>query len=408
MPTYYARKSGNINATDVWATTPSGTAAAVTFASGDVLVANSFTVTVNVNTDLGSTGEVRNDTTGGATAGGTFTLQGVTLTANVFAGGSGNTNCVTASSASAMTIVGKVTGGSANNAYGVNYSGLGSLSITGSIAGGTSTAPGVLAAGGTLTVTGNVTGGSGVSFGYGLRMNLGTVSITGTVTGGTGSAGVMTQSSGTLTITGSVNGATAVGVDCQTSNGTITVIGTATGGAAAGVLVTGNNAVTVNVTRAKGGPNATSAAGVTGGAFAVVNIEEIEFGDLGAPPLTSSVPYRLSDKTSNVCIFYRFGTTKKTLVDTASTSLLPAASDVRFGVSYNSGVTTGTCRVPTAANVLQGVLVDNTTGTAIMTPAGFWDYLTSNANTSGSMGERLKNCATVTSTGQQIADAVGA
>jgi hypothetical protein len=84
MATYFARKAGNINAADVWATTPGGTAGAVTFVAGDVLVANSFAIAINVNTNLGASGQVRNDTLGGATVGGTFTLNaGVTLTANV-------------------------------------------------------------------------------------------------------------------------------------------------------------------------------------------------------------------------------------------------------------------------------------------------------------------------------------
>ena len=86
MPTYYARKAGNINAADVWATTPTGTASNLfpSFTTSDVLMANSFAITVNVSTTVA---EVRNDTTGGATAGGTFSLaDSVTLTANLVQG----------------------------------------------------------------------------------------------------------------------------------------------------------------------------------------------------------------------------------------------------------------------------------------------------------------------------------
>ena len=159
------------------------------------------------------------------------------------------------------------------------------------------------------------------------------------------------------------------------------------------------------VTRAKGGPLATSAAGVSAGTSgAVLFVEEIEWGDLGASP--TSGPIRLADKTSNVAIVYRPSLAKKTLIDTASTTLLPASSNVRSGIVYNAGQTTGTMIVPPAASVSLGVSVDNTTGTAFINPADFWDYATSLATISGSMGERLKNCSTIASVGQQLSDAV--
>ena len=46
----------------------------------------------------------------------------------------------------------------------------------------------------------------------------------------------------------------------------------------------------------------------------------------------------------------------------------PATGDVRFGVSYGSGQV-GACQVPAAGSVALGVPVDNTTGTAVLTPA---------------------------------------
>lgn len=375
MPTYYARKAGNINATDVWATTPSGTAGAQTFAAGDILVANSFAITVNVSTDLGN-GTVTNDNRDGATTGGSFALQnGVTLTANVVAGLGAGTSCVTLGGSNSATLVGSITASA--NAHAVLHNSAGTLTVTGNITSVTSNGNGINFTGSTLVVTGNVTGPWGIFF----------------------------NSTGTCTITGTVTGATSGAVESvgNRNTGALTVVGSAIGGSGPGVF--NNSTGTVTVTRAVGGPNAGSTFGVFNGTTGgIVNVEEIEYGDLGASPTSGLI--RLVNKTSNVAVFYRFGTTKKTLVDTASTSLLPAASDVRHGVTYNSGATTGTCRVPTAANVLQGVLVDATTGTAIMTPAGFWDYATANANTSGSMGERLKNAATVASVGQALSDAL--
>jgi len=47
----------------------------------------------------------------------------------------------------------------------------------------------------------------------------------------------------------------------------------------------------------------------------------------------------------------------------------PIAANVRSGVSYGGGNLTGTCAVPAAGSVALGVPVDNTTGTAVLTPA---------------------------------------
>jgi hypothetical protein len=406
MATYFARKSGNINATDVWATTPSGTAAAVTFASGDVLLSNSFTVTVNVSTDLGATGEVRNDTTGGATAGGSFSLStGVTLTANVFAG---TAACVTLAGTASATIIGNLTGGTATNAHAVSVSSTGSLSITGSLTGGTAqTTHGVnLTASCTLTITGNLTGGSGLSAAA-LQVVTATnpITITGNLTGGVGgnsTNAIWHQSTATVTVTGNcTGGAGSVGAQ-NGSTGTLIINGTVTGAATAGATNVG--AGTLTVTRAKGGPLTTSAAGVSGSTTGVTNVQEIEYGDLGVSP--TSGPIRLTDASSNVAVMYRFGTTKKTLVDANASGLMPAASNVRSGTVYNGGNSTGTCAVPAAGSVALGVPVDATTGTAALTPAAVWDYATASATTSGSMGERLKNSATVASVGQSLSDAL--
>lgn len=78
----------------------------------------------------------------------------------------------------------------------------------------------------------------------------------------------------------------------------------------------------------------------------------------------------------------------------------PSASDVRFGVSFGLGSFTGTAYIPTPSTVLLGTQVDATTGTLLMTPAQFVSEL----NTSTTpVAVRLQNCATVSSTGDQVA-----
>ena len=408
MPTYYARKSGNVNATDVWATTPTGTAAAVTFAAGDVLVANSFTVTVNVSTDLGSTGQVRNDTTGGATAGGSFSLSnGVTLTANVFAS---SVSCVTTSGAVSAAIVGNITGGTSNYISGVTHNSSGTLTVTGTAIVGTGIGTNAILSQspGTLVFTGNAVGGSvGSGLGHTPLLVYGYATITGNLTGGSVASACGLQNWGTspCAVTGTVTGGTASGAvgALNGTTGSIAIVGTCVGGSA-GAGATNNSSGTLTATRAKGGALASAAVGVAASTNGSTLVEEIEYGDLGASPVSG--PIRLSDKSSNVAVMYRFGTTKKTLTDPNATGLMPSAANVRFGTVYNGGNSTGTMRVPAAGSVALGVPVDNTTGTAALTPAAVWDYLTSAATTSGSMGERLKDAATVASTGQQLANAL--
>ena len=87
--------------------------------------------------------------------------------------------------------------------------------------------------------------------------------------------------------------------------------------------------------------------------------------------------------------------------DTAVDAPIPA--NVRFGTTYALGSQTGTMRVPIAGAVAYGVEVDNTIGTALLSAAQVWNYLRNDINVSGSIGDRLKNCATVESTGSQIA-----
>lgn len=404
MATYFARKTGNINASDVWATTPSGTAAAVTFASGDVLVANSFTITVNVSTDLGGAGQVRCDTTGGATAGGSFTLSdGVTLTANIF-GGTAAFQCVTANPATNIFIVGNVFAGSggSSSAHGVgNTSGVGTLTITGNLTGGAGISNGTTAVSNVsanLVVVGNVTGSSNTSFGLGEGIRLtgaGSCTVTGNVTGGSHAAnyGVRVTGSGNITVVGRAIGGVAAPAINNESTGQVTVtraVGNGFGGGSVGLSA------------AVGVSNVANQSSIT-------IVEQIEFGTLGQSPVNGRI--RLRKANSNVAVFNFCDTAgAKTLIDATTNAAMPAATDVRSGVSYASGALTGSCAVPAAGSVALGVPVDNTTGTAVLSLASviqdLWAAPTSGMTTAGSIGERLKNCSTAEITGQQLAAAL--
>lgn len=489
MATYYARASGNINGA-IWATTPAGAAGSVTFDPADILVANSFSITVNVDVTVA---QVRNDTFGGATTGGNYTLTtGVTLTANVFGANTpcvnftvdttatitGNiagqittnitTGTVLHSSLGTLTINGNVTGsagpGSTNSAVSINNRG--TLIINGNVTGGTSSdSPAirvlnafgsttvingaitggannalnygvVVASGNTLTVnTGPITGGasaaavqytsivpamincavigppSGTAPGFNFTAAIGLVTFNGPVTGRIGPA-ITNASTGAIIVNNTVTGGSAGGVGISnTSAGTVTVNGTVIGGVG-GAGLSNSSVGRVIVTRAKGNgfgigsTGLTAQVGVSNTSTGFCIVSEIEYGDLGMSP--TSGPIIMTDLTSNIALLYRSGMGKQTLIDANTTaSLLPAAADVRKGVSYNAGNNVGTMDVPAAASVALGVAVDNTTGTAAMTAAAIWDELTSNTRVVGSYGERLKTVSTVASTGQQLVDALG-
>jgi hypothetical protein len=80
---------------------------------------------------------------------------------------------------------------------------------------------------------------------------------------------------------------------------------------------------------------------------------------------------------------------------------MPSGSDVRYNTIY--GITnelTGSLIVPLPQYVSQGVLVDNTSGSAQLTAA---DFLSAISSSSDPLAIRLRNVATVDTVGGQIA-----
>lgn len=389
MPTYFARKAGNINATDVWATTPSGTASDLfpSFTSGDVLMANSFAITVNVSCNLGSTGQVRNDTTGGATAGGSFTLaNGVTLTANVFGPTIGGV-CVTFAGANpnSSTISGNITGGSSSTSHGASNTGSGALNIVGNCTAGTgNTAHGITnTAGGTVNITGNCFGNSGPLC-HGANNNAGgTINITGNCTGGSiggsnASFGANNAGVGSLNITGNCTGGSASAAHGANNNstGTLTIVGPVSQG--------GNTIQTGGTSTGAFGANNTSTGvmNITGPVYAsefdggVGSTNRSSLNFLTGPFYTSTT----WGVNPNRCVSWRWATnlvnttfievptanlaTKRNLVTPDNATNFPAPANVRSGTTYGiGGALVGTCAVPLPAQVAPGVPIDNTIGT---------------------------------------------
>ena len=332
MANVRAFRSGNWSDTNP-VTSPWGTSGVLYApAPGDDVYANSFTVTVNtspivvsVRTGAATSLLWKDGATANATAGGGFTLNnGVTLTANVFAGSttactlnSGSAtitgNCISGSSYNAfsvynvgsgtLTVNGNVSGGSGDTANGaqnqntgtltvngnvsasgssnngsgaVNIAG-GIINITGNVLGAAFGGRGALNAGfGRINISGNVTGGSNASNAHGaVNSSTGRIVITnGTVTGGSNATayGAHNASTGVIEITGVVNGASsgAPGVRNEVG-GQILLTGTATGGsnsAGYGVHNFGNGVVTITGLAAGG----SAATGARNEAAGIINL----------------------------------------------------------------------------------------------------------------------------------------
>jgi hypothetical protein len=133
------------------------------------------------------------------------------------------------------------------------------------------------------------------------------------------------------------------------------------------------------LTRAKGnayGPGNTAGlaacVGASNAGLGVIEIQELEYGTFGQSP-TSGTCIRLKKAGSNVAVFNYCDTAgAKTLIDATQNAAMPAATDVRNGVSYASGALSGSCAVPAAGSVALGVAVGSGFGTAVLTPEAVW------------------------------------
>jgi hypothetical protein len=391
--------TGNFNATATWV------GGVVPTIDDEAQASTGHTVTITATTACNL---VSNAGTG------KFVLNsGVILTANVQHKGSTNaTNCVEYSGTGANAkIIGNITSGTAFGRNAVNNTGAGTLEIQGNCVGGSDASAVVNSVGGSVIITGNLTGGSAAT-GYALsNSQIGSVTISGNATGSAISA-INNASTGSITLHGNVIGGTAAGsagVRNASTATSVTITGTCTGGTnatASGIINVLTGSVTLNgsaiggtgtsagpgvqnsstgnvfITRAVGngfGPGSTgisAAVGVANAGLGVVEIQALEYGTFGMSP-TSGTGIRLKKSNSNVAV-YKFcdSAGAKTLIDATANAAMPAATDVRIGVSYASGALSGSCAVPAAGSVALGVPVDATTGTAVLTPEAVWGAAT--------------------------------
>ena len=345
-----------------------------------------------------------------AVAGGGFILNGgVTVQVGTFVtGGSKNlVECSIATGESA-TIIGNITGGTITGYSTINFSGSGILNIIGD-----------------LYVTNGNTGSYSL-----LITGLGTVNITGNVTSNDRNQvrGVVRIAGNcTLNVTGDVvwtlNGGltTPSSLIRVESICTINVVGSVIGGplfwAIGGTSITSNTTIYLSVIGpiiAREGNSSNSARpaiqNISGSSIIILTGPFISSGNGIQPLYVTRMHYRRT-----IGSYYEFRdnstlgalppsppapATRLVSPDTVADSPIPR--DVRQGTIYADGSQTGTMIVPSRDNVAKGVLVDNTTGTAILDADSIWAVPLTSINTLNSIGRRVKNAATVESTGAQI------
>jgi hypothetical protein len=394
--------------------------------NANVLAGTTICLTIGTGVHITVNGNVRGGTVSAASgislnSGSGTPPCSVAVNGNVTGGSSSAGGCfgITAVNNTSAIIVGNVIGGTiqVSNTAGLQLSGSNVYChITGDVLANIVT-EGILLVGATLEVVGNVFA-STTSTGRGINQ---------------------TSGAGSITITGNVTGGVGAGANGIQTGGAVVVnvfgIAQANQSTGQGILV--NSALsTAHVTIARGSTSVinTTAAGIFNNFSGLATYENIEYTELGGVPIGGNC--RMRPTGSNYVRILREDGTFYTF--SLSSADFPPQTDVRNGVNFDNGNLTGTCHVPQANQVSVGIPVDNTVGTAVLTATDLvnalnaqttdinnhttsevssigggggggvtagdiWNHPINGINTAGSIGERLKNCSTVQTTGDQIA-----
>ena len=385
------------------------------------------------------------DFTGSSVAGGTFNLNsGVTVT-TINGVSASNLTCLTYSGSGTSTIIGNInalTVTPATYTYTLVHNGTGTLNITGSLyASYTCSNRGCLTftGSGILNVTGNILAGFCNATNVDVS-GTGTMNVVGYVEGGSNVTALNIGGNARVNITGNVGGGSnsGRGVTISGANTVTTITGNLVLGGASGPALSINAAGNITVTGSVGDNLHT-------GTFSLVNANSVGcyLKIIGTIYAGNGVPHVNSLGTGAINIFtgpfissptgiqpfyvarmhyqrtmgsyYEFRNnstngalppavsapaTRLVSPDTVTDSPIPA--NVRQGTSYAAGSQTGTMIVPSPSNVANNVPVDNTVGTAVLDPNAIWAVPLTSINTLNSIGRRVKNAATVETTGAQI------
>jgi hypothetical protein len=302
-------------------------------------------------------------------------------------GGGANGFGVYATTNSTISVQGNVTGGGAGGTcHGIINVQSASIYVNGQViggAGGTTNVGIGAGVGAIITVSGSVSGSAGNNNAGILNSAINTIIITGSVDGGAGSAcyGITNSGNGFIFVTGSVTSrGNNTGIFSTAASVTIRVIGPIS---ASWTPSSNNNGLVSSGTTAT---NLFTGPFYNTGSFNAVYAYRMQIID---PAFTS----------------WRFDTEvaggSKTLYTANQLPGVPRQTDVRRGTQYNFGLT-GSLEMPDPTTVKTGVAVDNTTGSAILTPQDMFDVATQTLTNSGSIGTLLTGASTVQTTGATI------
>jgi hypothetical protein len=305
------------------------------------------------------------------------------------AGGGANGYGVYAASNSTISVQGNVTGGSGGTCYGIIAVQSASIYVNGQVRGGVGTVgtnnAGITAGiGATIIISGSVSGSTGNNSPGILNSSINNIIVTGSVDGGAGSAcyGITNSGNGFIFVTGSVNSrGNNSGIYSTAASVTIVVRGPISASFVASPPQQNNGLVSTGLTAT----NIFTGPFYNTGSFNAVYAYRMQM-------LSTSSHWTFDTEVAGV---------SKTLYTSNTLPGVPRQTDVRRGTQYNFGLT-GSLEMPDPTTVKTGVAVDNTTGSAILTPQDMFDVATQTLTTSGSIGNLLTGASTVQTVGATI------
>lgn len=431
MANVWAIKNGDWSDPTLWNTGALPT-------SSDDVYANNFNININQNTTVNS---LRNTANTGITAGGTFNFNTSGVTANIndniysstvglilITANSGIikisiVNAIIRPNITAQVLI-DYTGNcnfelSANlitnsnnisNTRVINKTSSGILTINSNISGGNNIAGSgngsatiYLASSSISYINGNVTGGTGSNdVSRAINIVAGDLTINGNVIGGSGILGnlatITITSSGNIKVIGDVTGNVSKAI--YATNGNIDIIGNITGSNSNGIPAI-EILGTANLNHV-GAAKASSFASaiVCSNPYSCIVTSTGPFLKNGYIVAVASQTLRINFNSNSYFQFMKSNGEDIDYVSTVEGYNYPTPADVRHGVSYKSGLAVGTCHVPSPDNVRKNIPVDNTVGTSDNVNAE--DILEAIQNSNLPIAARLRNVATVESTGAQL------
>jgi hypothetical protein len=441
MPNRWAVASGNWSNTATW---NNGGVLGLPTASDDVFSSGSI-ITINQDVQVNSLSVV--GLAGTASAGGTFITSG-SRTIETFASGTyggflisvlapaGGSPALIVTGSDIVNIKARQITGAPNSAgvattgsIWIKSSGITNISSSISIRGATYHGITIsTVSGGTINIEspqiyGDTLGGGGAPR-QAIVISIGcTVNITGSIFGGTNanSFGVQASTTGLiLNVLGSVYSNTAYnGIVVSSGTGTVNITGSiyTTNASSAPAITIGGTSINMNASASITAGGASAIAHSTlgtstlrGPISASASVPGVQFTN-ASHILTATGPfYNVNNRNAvfaqNLQLIsgstptWTFNTEtygeQRTLYPADYPGNFPATTNVRQGVTFgDTGQFVGVVAIPSASNVIQGVPVDNTTGSASFNTQNAWGFPTASLTATGSIGERLRNASTV-------------